>query len=66
LARQERPDTSAYNDPEIVLRIPKHHHAGFVLRAQKPERITDLLESYSARFLNDFYATEPVPDKPSA
>jgi hypothetical protein len=25
-----------------------------------------LLESYSARFLNDFYATEPVPDKPSA
>jgi biotin carboxylase len=66
LARQERPDTSAYNDPEIVLRIPKHHHAGFVLRAQRPERITDLLESYSARFLNDFYATEPVPDKPSA
>lgn len=66
LARQDSPDTSAYNDPEIVVRIPKHHHAGFVLRAQKPERITELLESYSTRFLKDFYATQPVPDRPSA
>lgn len=66
LARQENPDTSAYNDPEIVLRIPKHHHAGFVIRSPKSQRIAELLDSYSARFLNDFYATEPVPDKPSA
>jgi biotin carboxylase len=66
LARQEHPDTSAYNDPEIVLRIPKHHHAGFVLRSPKPQRITELLDSYSTRFLSDFYATEPVPDRPSA
>jgi biotin carboxylase len=66
LARQDNPDTSAYNDPEIVLRIPKHHHAGFVIRSPKSRRIAELLDSYSARFLNDFYATEPVPDKPSA
>lgn len=66
LARQDNPDTSAYNDPEIVLRIPKHHHAGFVIRSPKSRRISELLDSYSARFLNDFYATEPVPDKPSA
>jgi len=66
LARQDNPDTSAYNDPEIVLRIPKHHHAGFVIRSPKSQRIAELLDSYSARFLNDFYATEPVPDKPSA
>ena len=66
LARQDNPDTSAYNDPEIVLRIPKHHHAGFVIRSPKSQRIAELLDSYSARFLNDFYATEPVPDKPSS
>ncbi len=66
LARQDHPDTSAYNDPEIVLRIPKHHHAGFVLRANKVQRIADLLESYSVRFREDFYATQPVPDKPPA
>jgi len=66
LARQDHPDTSSYNDPEIVLRIPKHHHAGFVLRANKPQRIEELLDSYTTRFREDFYAAEPVPDKPSA
>jgi biotin carboxylase len=66
LARQEVPDTSAYNDPEIVYRVPKHHHAGFVLRASKPERIVELLDSYSARFREDFYASQPVPDKPTS
>jgi biotin carboxylase len=66
LARQQVPDTSAYADPEIVYRIPKHHHAGFVLRSPKAERISELLDSYAARFREDFYATQPVPDKPTA
>jgi predicted ATP-grasp superfamily ATP-dependent carboligase len=66
LARQETPDTSAYNDPEIVYRVPKHHHAGFVLKSPKAERIDELLDSYSARIRDDFYATQPVPDKPTA
>jgi biotin carboxylase len=66
LARQETPDTSAYSDPEIVYRVPKHHHAGFVLSAPKAERIGELLDSYSGRFREDFYATQPVPDKPTA
>jgi biotin carboxylase len=66
LARQETPDTSAYADPEIVLRVPKHHHAGFVLRANKVDRISELLDSYAKRFRDDFYASQPVPDKPSA
>ena len=66
LARQENPDTSAYNDPEIVLRIPKRHHAGFVLRSPRFERIMELLDSYSKRFMEDFFAMQPVPEKPSA
>jgi biotin carboxylase len=66
LARQETPDTAAYNDPEIVYRVPKHHHAGFVLSSPKPDRIQELLDSYSARFREDFYASQPVPDKPTA
>jgi biotin carboxylase len=66
LARQENPDTSAYADPEIVLRIPKHHHAGFVLRAAKEQRIVELLDSYAARFRDDFFATQPVPERPTS
>jgi biotin carboxylase len=66
LARQEHPDTSAYTDPEIVYRVNKFHHAGFVLKSSSHERIQHLLDSYSRRFLEDFVATQPVPDKPSA
>ena len=66
LARQESPDTSSYNDPEVVFRVPKHHHAGLVLRSLRPQRVVELLDSYAERFRNDFYATQPVPDKPSA
>jgi biotin carboxylase len=66
LARQERPDTSAYNDAEIIYRVSKYHHAGFVLKSPRAERIEELLGSYATRFSNDFLATQPVPDKPTS
>ncbi len=65
LARQEHPDTSSYTDEEIVHRVSRVHHAGFVLRSPRHERIEQLLDSYSHRFIEDFLATQPVPDKPS-
>ena len=65
LARQEHPDTSSYSDPEIVYRVNKFHHAGFVLKSASHERIQQLLDSYTRRFVEDFLATQPVPDKPS-
>jgi biotin carboxylase len=66
LARQEHPDTSAYTDPEIVYRVTKYHHAGFVLRSPNHERIHQLLDSYALRFREDFFAMQPVPDKPTS
>ncbi|HEU4538459.1 MAG TPA: hypothetical protein VFS00_30270, partial [Polyangiaceae bacterium] len=59
LARQEHPDTSAYDDPEIVRRIEVPHHVGFVLRAPSPERVEALLRSYVPRVQADFQATLP-------
>ena len=66
LARQENPDTSAYNDPEVFARIKKHHHAGLILRSTHPERIRPLLENYAIRFAEDFLAVEPPREKPTA
>ncbi|PYU65828.1 MAG: ATPase [Acidobacteria bacterium] len=66
LARQEHPDTSAYTDPEIIYRVRKYHHAGFILKSHSHERIQQLLDSYARRFQADFVATQPVPDKPSS
>jgi biotin carboxylase len=66
LARQECPDTSAYNDPEVFLRIKKHHHAGLILRSTDQQRVQSLLESYSQRFAEEFLAVEPPKEKPTA
>jgi biotin carboxylase len=66
LARQDEPDTSGYNDPEVFLRIKKHHHAGLILRSTNQQRVQSLLESYAQRFVQDFLAVEPPRDKPTA
>jgi hypothetical protein len=66
LAKQENPDTSPYNDPEVHLRIKRHHHAGLVLHSTDPQRVPTLLEGYAQRFANDFLAIEPPRDKPTA
>ena len=66
LARQENPDTSGYNDPEVYLRIKRHHHAGLVLRSTDTQRIPKLLDDYARRFAQEFLAVEPPRDKPTA
>ncbi len=66
LARQEEPDTSAYNDPEVFLRIKKHHHAGLILRSTQQARVQGLLESYAQRFAVEFMAVQPPKEKPTA
>lgn len=62
LARQQWPDTSSYNDEEIVQRIHKEYHAGFVLRSDDHERIETLLDEYGQRFLHDFAARMPAKE----
>jgi biotin carboxylase len=66
LARQENPDTSGYNDPEVFLRIKKHHHAGLILRSSDPQRVQTLLENYTQRFAAEFLAVEPPREKPTS
>jgi hypothetical protein len=66
LARQEQPDLLAYDDPEIVFRLQKKHHAGLVVASPDAARVQTLLESYTERFYQDFHASAPPPDKPTA
>jgi len=66
LARQDEPDTSGYNDPEVSYRIKKHHHAGLILKSSDPNRIPVLFEDYAIRFAEEFMAVEPMKDKPTA
>jgi hypothetical protein len=67
LAKQEHPDTSAFDDPEIAWRLEGHaHHVGFVLRSASRERVEVLLDQYHGRVASDFLATMPPPQAPSA
>lgn len=59
LARQEHPDTSAYNDPEIVWRMDKKNHVGMIVAADQPGRVQELLDNYVERFRTDFLAVAP-------
>lgn len=63
LARQEYPDTSAYDDAEIVYRVKKRHHAGLILRSPQLERVEELLSQYAGRFADDFVAVVPPLEK---
>ena len=63
LARQEEPDMSGYDDPEIVTRVQKRHHAGLIVSAADESRVKDLVESYASRFYQDFHASAPPPER---
>jgi len=66
LASQEFPDTSSYNDPEIIFRLKKKNHAGFVIASPDRLRIRHLQDEYSRRIHADFFAKLPPPDKPTS
>ncbi|HYI00461.1 ATP-grasp domain-containing protein, partial [Hyalangium sp.] len=63
LARDEYPDTSSFNDPEIVDRLKKKQHIGLVVRSPKQERVEALLEAYLQRISQEFHASLPAPQK---
>jgi hypothetical protein len=64
LARQEHPDTSAYNDPEIVWRMDeKKYHVGLIVRSSDPGKIEELIRRYIPRIRDDFFASLPPREK---
>lgn len=64
LARQEWPDTSGYNDPEVVLRPAKRHHAALIVASPDYDRVQHLLGEYARRFEQDFLAVLPPMERP--
>ncbi len=59
LAKQEYPDTSSYDDPEVAYWVKKKHHVGLIVRSKKLERVQELLTQYAIRFAEDFEAVLP-------
>lgn len=59
LAKQEWPDLSGYNAPEVVWRINKPYHAGLIVASPDANRVESLLQEYAQRFAQDFLAVGP-------
>jgi hypothetical protein len=64
LARQEYPDTSTFEDAEIVARPHKRHHVALIVRADTVARVRELLDGYAVRFATEFVAVAPPPERP--
>lgn len=62
LARQEWPNLSAYNAPEVIYRLDKKQHAGLIVASDNRERVEQLVQEYGARFVADFLAVAPPLD----
>ena len=63
LANAKNPDTSAYIEPEIVQRIVRPHHVGFVVQSPDYDRVQTLLNSYAKRFIQDFTVRAPARER---
>jgi len=59
LAKDPWPDTSAYTDPELVWRLHKEHHVGFIVTAPEHARVQQLVAAYADRIAQDFMAVAP-------
>jgi biotin carboxylase len=56
LARDQHPDLSAYDAPEVVWKANKPYHAGLIVVSKDQKRIEALLDEYTSRFARDFLA----------
>jgi hypothetical protein len=65
LARQDYPDTSEFNEPEVCWRMNKKNHVGLIVRSDDRARVAVLLDSYTARIKEHFLAVLPPKERPT-
>jgi biotin carboxylase len=65
LTRQEYPDLTQFDDPEIVWRMDEPYHIGLVVRAKTREKVIELLDKYAGVIQHDYHASAPAPNKPT-
>lgn len=63
LAKQERPDYSAFTDPEICFKLNKKNHIGMIVVSENEERIVHLLNQYSTKIAHEYLAVLPAATK---
>ncbi|WP_340201490.1 ATPase [Ascidiimonas sp. W6] len=65
LAKEKHPDTSIFTDVEIVKRLQKEYHVGFVFSAEDEEIIQDKLDQFATIVTEKFLNIIPPTDTPT-
>lgn len=62
LSKHEHPDLSTFDDKEVYFRVPLAYHAGLIVKSKNQKRIMELLNTYAARFSEDFCTVVDAPE----
>lgn len=66
LSRYENPDTSQINDKEIVWRMNKKNHVGFIVASKNQDTIISHLNNYAEIIKVEYHASLPAPSRPKS
>ncbi|MBK8491783.1 MAG: ATPase [Saprospirales bacterium] len=64
LSRQEQPDMSPFQAPEVVWHLHKKNHVGFIVQSTRKDRVLELLDQYAETVYRDYHTSAPVPNHP--
>ena len=64
LARDEVPDLSAFDAPEVVWRLSKPYHAGLIVASPDRVRVASLVEAFARRLTDGHSTFIPPGDSP--
>jgi biotin carboxylase len=64
LAKQEWPDLTEFDDPEVVWRLSKRHHAGLIVASPRRDRVAELVEDYARRLAANYSTYLPPGESP--
>lgn len=65
LAKQQWPDMSGFNDPEVYWKLNKEYHAGIIVSSPDEKRRDELVDQYTQKFYEQFFATAKMGEKPT-
>ncbi|MNX82087.1 argininosuccinate lyase [compost metagenome] len=66
LAKEQWPDLSSFDAPEVVWRQKKEWHAGIIVRSDDPDRVEALVNEYARRFATELMAHAPTKEHQGA
>ncbi len=63
LSWQKSPDTTPFNDPEIVWRMDQEHHVGLIVQSESRSRVLELMDKYAHMIYDSYHASAPAQAK---